>query len=48
MLATAIGLVATTIIGIVMAYRFSKRPLVATLCLLAGIAVPGLLLWVYR
>lgn len=48
MLATAIGLVATTIIGIVMAYRFSNRPLVATLCLLAGIALPGLLLWIYR
>jgi hypothetical protein len=48
MLATAIGLVATTIIGIVMAYRFSNRPLVATICLLAGIALPGLLLWIYR
>src|SRR5947199_8078361 len=48
MLATAIGLVTTTIIGIIMAYRFSNRPLVATICLLAGIALPGLLLWIYR
>src|SRR2546429_9285957 len=48
MLATAIGLVTTTIIGIVMAYRFSNRPLVATVCLLAGIALPGLLLSIYR
>ena len=48
MLASAIGLVATTIIGIVMAFRFSNRPLVATLCLLAGIALPGILLWIYR
>ena len=48
MLATAVGLVATAMIGIVMAYRFSQRPIVATVCLLAGIALPGLLLWVYR
>jgi hypothetical protein len=48
MLASAIGLVATTIIGIVMAYRFSNRPMVATICLLTGIALPGLLLLIYR
>jgi ABC-type nitrate/sulfonate/bicarbonate transport system permease component len=48
MLATAIGLVTTTIIGIVMAYRFSQRPLVATVSLFLGIALPGLLLWIYR
>jgi hypothetical protein len=48
MLATAIGLVTTTIIGIVMAYRFSRRPLVASVCLFTGIALPGLLLLIYR
>ena len=48
MLATAIGLVVTTIIGIVMAYRFSNKPLVASICLFAGIALPGLLLWIYK
>jgi hypothetical protein len=48
MLATAIGLVATAIIGLIMAYRFSQRPIVATVCLLLGIALPGLLLWIYR
>jgi hypothetical protein len=48
MLASAFGLVATTIVGIIMAYRFSQRPLVATVCLLSGIALPGLLLWIYR
>ena len=48
MFATAVGLVATTIVGIIMAYKFSRRPLVATICLLAGIALPGLLLWIYR
>jgi hypothetical protein len=48
MLAAAVGLVATAIIGVVMAYRFSRRPMAATLCLLAGIALPAGLLWVYR
>ena len=48
MLATAAGLVATAVIGIVMAYRFSQRPIIATLCLLVGIALPGSLLWIYR
>jgi hypothetical protein len=48
MLASALGLVATALIGIVMAYRFSRRPIAATVCLLAGVALPGLLLWIYR
>ena len=48
MLATAFGLVATAIVGIIMAYRFSRRPMVATICLFLGIALPGLLLWIYR
>jgi hypothetical protein len=48
MLAAAAGLVATTGIGVVMAYRFSQRPLVATVCLLAGIALPAVLLWIYK
>lgn len=48
MLAGAVGLVFTTLIGIIMAYRFSREPLLATLCLLAGILVPGVLLWIYR
>jgi Flp pilus assembly protein TadB len=41
MLAAAAGLVATTVIGVVMAYRFSQRPMVATVCLLGGIALPA-------
>jgi hypothetical protein len=48
MLATAVGLVATALIGIVMAHKFSRRPIVATVCLLMGIALPGLLLWIYK
>lgn len=48
MLAAAVGLVATAAIGIVMAYRFSRRPMVATICLLAGIVLPAGLLWIYK
>jgi hypothetical protein len=48
MLAAAAGLITTAVIGIIMAYRFSRRPIVATICLLLGIALPGLLLCVYR
>jgi hypothetical protein len=48
MLAAAAGLITTTIIGIIMAYRFSQRPIVATVCLLLGIALPGVFLWRYR
>ncbi|HMG06832.1 MAG TPA: hypothetical protein VK581_15345 [Chthoniobacterales bacterium] len=48
MLAAAAGLVATAAIGVVMAYRFSRRPMLATICLLSGIALPSLLLWIYR
>jgi hypothetical protein len=48
MLAAAVGLVATAGIGVVMAYRFSRRPMVATVCLVTGIALPALLLWIYK
>lgn len=44
-LAGAILLVVTTILGIVMAYRFSRRPLVATACLLLGVTVPAILVF---
>jgi len=48
MLATAAGLVATAVIGVVLAYRFSQRPIVATVCLFAGIAFPAVLLWIFK
>jgi hypothetical protein len=48
MFAAAIGLVATTIIGVIMAYRFSQRPMVATVCLGIGIIVPVVMLWMYH
>jgi hypothetical protein len=31
-----------------MAYRFSRQPIVATICLLLGIVVPGVILWIYK
>ncbi len=46
--AAAIGLVISTVLGVIMAYRFSRQPLVATICLLAGTVLPALLLWIYR
>src|SRR6476646_1127066 len=42
----AIGLVTTTILGVIMAYRFSQRPIVATASLLLGIIVPGVMIWI--
>ena len=48
MLASAVGLIITTAIGIIMAYRFSRQPMVATVCLLTGAALPGVLLWIYK
>ena len=44
----ALGLVTTTVLGVIMAYRFSQRPLVATISLLAGVVVPAVLLWIYK
>jgi hypothetical protein len=48
MFAAAVGLIATSIVGVIMAYRFSQRPVVATVCLAIGIIVPGVMLWVYH
>ncbi len=48
MLAAALGLIMTTVIGVIMAYRFSRRPLVATICLAIGIFLPAVLLWIYK
>jgi uncharacterized iron-regulated membrane protein len=46
--AAAVGLVISTVLGVIMAYRFSRRPLVATICLLGGILLPGMVLWIYK
>ena len=43
-LGASIGLTLTTLLGIVMAYRMSRRPVVVTLLLLTGILLPTFLL----
>lgn len=46
--AACLALITTTLLGILMAYRFAPRPAVVTACLLAGIAVPFVLLLLSR
>ena len=48
MLAAAGGLVLTTTLGIIMAFRFSRSKAAVLLCLVAGVAVPVALLLIYR
>jgi hypothetical protein len=45
--AASAGLVVTTLLGVVMAYRFSASAIGPTLCLTAGVAIPAVLLWLY-
>lgn len=47
-LAAAIGLVLTTVLGVVMAFRYSRSPLPVALCLGGGVALPLALLFIYR
>lgn len=47
MLAAAIGLTVTTLLGVVMAFRFSRTAVTPVLCLAAGIGFPAVLLWIY-
>ena len=46
--AAAVGLVTTSVLGVIMAYRFSRRPIVATVSLLLGIVIPAGLIWIYK
>jgi hypothetical protein len=48
LLAGAIGLVTSTVLGVIMAFRFSGRPLVGTICLAVGLVLPGVILLVYH
>lgn len=48
MLAAALGLVITSILGIVMALRYGRSQTWAITCLLAGVAVPVVILLIYR
>ena len=43
--AAAVLLTTTTLLGITMAYRFTASPLLVTVCLVAGIIVPIVLLY---
>jgi ABC-type spermidine/putrescine transport system permease subunit I len=47
-LAAAIGLTLTTVLGIVMAYRLSRRPALVSVLLIAGIVLPAALLLLAR
>ncbi len=47
-LAAAGGVVVTTVLGIIMAFRFSRNKMPVVLCLAAGIVVPVALLLIYR
>ena len=48
MLAAAVGLVVTTLLGVVMAFRSCRSWLTPVLCLVAGVAIPLVALWIYR
>lgn len=39
-----LALAATAALGVVLAYKYQRRPGLVTLCLLAGVILPGLLL----
>jgi len=48
MLTAAAGLVFTTILGIIMAFRFSHNKTAVILCLFAGVAIPVVILLIYH
>jgi hypothetical protein len=48
MLTAAAGLVLTTVLGIVMAFRFSPSKARVIFCLLAGVAIPLAILLIYH
>src|SRR2546422_735971 len=47
-LTAAVGLVFTTVLGIIMAFRFSPSKASVVLCLLAGVAIPVAILIIYH
>ena len=48
MFAAAIGLMVTTILGIIMAFRYGRSKPSVILCLLAGVVIPAALLFIYH
>ncbi len=47
-LLSAVGLVVTTLLGVIMAFRFSAGVVAPLSCVLGGIALPALLLLIYH
>ncbi len=47
-LLAAIGLITTTVLGVIMAFRFAKGLAMPLIYLIAGIAIPALILLVYH
>ena len=47
-LLAATGLVLTTALGIVMAFRFTRSKTTVAICLAAGVAVPAAMLFLFR
>lgn len=46
--AMSVALLVTTVLGVVLAFRFSRSPWPVALCLVGGLAVPVLILWAGR
>ncbi|MEP6955829.1 MAG: hypothetical protein ABI883_03310, partial [Chthoniobacterales bacterium] len=47
-LLAAAGLVTTTVLGVVMAFRHAGGALTPSLCLLSGVLLPAVILFFYR
>lgn len=47
-LLTSIGLIVTTTLGVVMAFRYGRSGRAALLCLFAGVAIPATILLIYK
>jgi ABC-type nitrate/sulfonate/bicarbonate transport system permease component len=47
-LAAAVGLIVTTLLGVVMAFRFSRSSWVPAVCLLAGLLIPAAILYFFH
>jgi hypothetical protein len=48
MLAAAMGLIVTTILGIIMAFRYGRSKPSVIVCLFAGVVIPAALLFIYH
>jgi hypothetical protein len=48
LVSAAVGLTASTLLGVIMAFRFSRSALTPSLCLCAGVIIPCAILYLYR